>query len=178
MEELIRVPLLLRVPGAAKKNISDSPFSLLHLAPTVLDCVEVPVPASFQGRSYWPSLRRDGKFEGVAISECVAGCNNPFRPENRSGPRVLSVREARYKLVLHFEPKAEYLYDLVADPGEQAPLAPGAQKMIRRRLLEIAREHLHTSSTQRDAKRRMQARLSSLRLEWKHPASKTSAVAS
>ena len=68
MEELIRVPLLLRVPGAAKKNISDSPFSLLHLAPTVLDCVEVPVPASFQGRSYWPSLRRDGKFEGVAIA--------------------------------------------------------------------------------------------------------------
>jgi hypothetical protein len=81
-------------------------------------------------------------------------------------------------MVLHFEPKSEYLYDLVADPGEQAPLAPEAQKMIRRRLLEIAREHLHTSSTQRDAKRRMQARLSSLRLEWKHPASKTSAVAS
>jgi arylsulfatase A-like enzyme len=177
MEELIRVPLLMRVPGAAKKKISDSPFSLLHLAPTLLDCVQVQAPAAFQGKSYWPRLQRDGKFDGVAISECVAGCNNPFRPENRRGPRVLSVREARYKLVLHFEPEAEYLYDLVADPGEQAPLAPEAQKMIRRRLLEIARQHLQISSTQRDAKRRMQARLSSLRLEWKHPASKTSAVA-
>jgi uncharacterized sulfatase len=178
MEELIRVPLLMRVPGAAKKNISDSPFSLLHLAPTLLDCMQVPAPAAFQGSSYWPRLQRDGKFDGVAISECVAGCNNPFRPENRRGPRVLSVRESRYKLVLHFEPKAEYLYDLEADPGEQAPLAPGTQKRIRRRLLEIAREHLQTSSTQRDAKRRMQARLSSLQLEWKDPASKASAVAS
>ena len=178
MEELIRVPLLMRVPGSAKKNITDSPFSLLHLAPTLLDCVHVPAPAAFQGSSYWPQLQGDGRFDGVAISECVEGCNNPFRPENRMGSRVLSVREARYKLVLHFEPRAEYLYDLVADPGEQAPLAPGAQKMIRRRLLEIAREHLQTSSTQRDGKKRMQARLSSLRLEWKNPASKASVVAS
>jgi arylsulfatase A-like enzyme len=177
MEELIRVPLLMRVPGVPKENISDSPFSLLHLAPTLLDCVQVAVPASFRGRSYWPSLQRDGKFEGVAISECVAGCNNPFRPENRRGPRVLSVREARYKMVLHFEPKAEYLYDLEADPGEQAPLAPATHKMVRRRLLKLAREYLQTSSAQRDAKRRMQAQLSSLRLEWKHPASKTSAAA-
>lgn len=93
------------------------------------------------------------------------------------GTRVLSVREARYKLVLHFEPSAEYLYDLVADPGEQAPLAPKAQKMTRRRLLEIAREHLQTSSSQRDGKKRMQARLGSLRLEWKDPTGKASAVA-
>jgi arylsulfatase A-like enzyme len=178
MEELIRVPLLMRVPGAAKNVLSESPFSLLHLAPTLLDCAGLSAPAGFEGSSYWPQLQRDGRFDAVAISECVEGCHNPFRAENRMRSRVLAVREARYKLVLHFERSAEYLYDLVADPGEQAPLAPQAQTMMRRRLLEIAREHLQKSSRQRDGKMRVQARLNNLRLEWKNPASKASAVAS
>ena len=178
MEELIRVPLLLRVPGTLKHAVSASPFSLLHLAPTLLDCAQVSAPAGFEGTSYWPQLQSNGTFDGVAISECVEGCHNPFRPENRIRPRVLSVREARFKLVLHFEPSAEYLYDLLADPGEQAPLAPQVQAVIRRRLLEIAHRHLQKSSRQRDWKKRLQARLNNLRLEWKNPASKASTVAS
>ena len=178
MEELIHVPLLLRMPGVAKKEVANSPFSLLHLAPTLLDCAQLPVPAQFQGRSHWPQLQQNGEFGGVAISECVAGCTNPYRPENRIGSRVLSVREARFKLVLHFDPPAEYLYDLVADPGEQGPLAPVALKPVRRRLLEIAREHLRNSRSQRDWQARVRARLSSLRLEWNDPANKASAVAS
>jgi len=175
-EELIRVPLLLRVPGTAKTGIANSPFSLLHLAPTLLDCVQVAAPPEFRGRSYWPELRAGGNFDTVAIAECVAGCNNPFRPENRMGPRVLSVREARYKLILHFEPRAEYLYDLMADPGEQAPLASESQKPVRARLLEIARQHLRDSSTQRDLKKWVQARLSAVRLECKNSTEKASAA--
>ena len=44
------------------------------------------------------------------------------------GPRVLAIRESRYKLVLHFDPASENLYDLEADPGEQSPLAPPRRK--------------------------------------------------
>lgn len=94
------------------------------------------------------------------------------------GPRVLSVREERYKLVLHFEPRAEYLYDLLADPGEQAPLAPESQRNVRARLLEIAREHLLNSINRRDMGKRMRARLGTLRLEWKNSTEKASAAAS
>ncbi|MGA2743355.1 MAG: sulfatase [Candidatus Sulfotelmatobacter sp.] len=178
MEELIHVPLLLRVPGSAKRDVAKSPFSMLHLAPTLLDAAQVPVPAAFQGRSYWQQLQQGGGFDGVAISECVAGCTNPFRRENRMGPRVLSVRESRYKLVLHFDPPAENLFDLETDPGELVPLPTAAQKPVRRRLLEIAREHLRRSSEQRDSRTRMQASLRELRLEWKKPADKASTVAS
>jgi arylsulfatase A-like enzyme len=166
MEELIHVPLLLRVPGSAKRDVGKSPFSLVHLAPTLLDAAKLPTPANVQGRSYWELLQRGESFDAVAISECVAGCTNPFHRENRMGPRVLSVRESRFKLVLHFDPAAEFLYDLEADPGEQAPLEPAAQKAVRRRLLEIAREHLRTSSEQRDGKARVRARLREVRLEW------------
>jgi arylsulfatase A-like enzyme len=166
MEELIHVPLLLRVPGAAKKEVRSTPFSLLHLAPTVLDAAGLSSPAAFQGSSCWPQVLQGAKFDAVAISECVAGCTNPFRPENRLGPRVLSVREERFKLVLHFDPAAEHLYDLEADPGEQAPLAPTAQKPVRRRLLDTAREHLQHSLERRDERTRARARLRDVQLEW------------
>jgi arylsulfatase A-like enzyme len=167
MEELIHVPLLLHVPGSEKKKIGRSPFSLLHLAPTLLDAAQLPVPSEFRGRSGWEDVRRGASSDDVAISECVAGCTNPFHSDKRLGSRVLSIREARFKLTLQFDPLEERLYDLEADPGEQAPLAPTAQKAVRRRLLELAREHLRCSSSQRDQRRSLRARVRDLQLEWK-----------
>ena len=165
-EELIHVPLLLRTPGSGKKEVCKSPFSMMHLAPTLLDAADLAVPAEFQGCSYWDNLREGVALGEEAISECVAGCTNPFRPENRLGSRVLSVRGSRFKLTLQFDPPTEFLYDLEADPGEHAPLAPTAQKSVRRHLLEIAREHLQSSRIQRDQQLRARARLRDLRLEW------------
>jgi arylsulfatase A-like enzyme len=165
-EELIHVPLLLRVPGAAKKKLPKSAFSLLNLAPTLLDAAGLPIPSTFRGRSSWAQVREGALLDGTAISECVAGCNNPLRIENRLGPRVLAVREARYKLVLEFDPPADRLYDLEADPGERQPLPATAEKPVRRRLLQCAREHLRGSSRERDVGSRLQARLRELRLEW------------
>lgn len=165
MEELIHVPLLLRVPGTAKKQLSKSPFSMVDLAPTLLDAVRLPVPSGFQGRSLWQEVQQGAHSDSIAVSESVEGCTNPFHAENRMGPRVLTVREERFKLALHFDPVGEELYDLESDPGEQAPLAPDAHKPERRRLLEIAREHLRCSS-ERHQETRLRARLRDIRLEW------------
>ncbi len=172
MEELIHVPLLLRVPGSAKKDVKKTPFTLLDLAPTLLEAAQIAPPQEFQGRSRWDEISHGNDPGGIAISECVAGCTNPFRPDGRLGPRVLTVREARFKLALQFDPPSEQLYDLEADPGEHAPLAPKAQTTVRRRLLEAAREHLHRSSGQRDERVRLRARVRDLQLEWMRPISK------
>jgi len=169
MEELIHVPLLLRVPETEKKEVGKSPFSLLDLAPTLLDAAQLSTPAEFQGRSRWNDLSSGKSFEAAAVSECVAGCNNPFRRDGRLGPRVLSVREARFKLMLQFDPPSEQLFDLEADPGEHAPLAPTVQMAVRRRLLEVAREYLQRSSGQRDERMRLRARVRDLQLEWTRP---------
>jgi arylsulfatase A-like enzyme len=165
-EELIHVPLLLRVPGITAKALPKSPFSHLHLAPTLLDAAGVPAPASFQGHTCWAQLHEGKEWADAAISECVAGCTNPFRAESRLGPRVLAVREARYKLILHFNPPQELLFDLDADPREQSPLSPGTEKAIRRRLLETARDHLQSSAAKRDLPAMLRARLRELQLEW------------
>ena len=169
-EELIRVPLLLRGPGLSRAGKVAAPFSLLHLAPTLLDLMSLPIPASFRGRSHSALLQSGGSWEEDAVVECIAGCSNPFVMENRLESRLLAVREERYKLVLDFSAPAEQLFDLKADPGELRPLPVNEQKPIRRRLLDRARQHLADSLRSRDADYRMAARLRDLRLEWTSPA--------
>ena len=158
-EELIRVPLLLRVPGTVKRVVSSNPFCTLHLAPTLLAAAGSPVPAEFQGQSHWKQIREGSGWSEPAISECIAGCANPFRPEQRRGPRLLAVRDARYKLLLNFGTGAELLFDLESDPGEQNPLPRETAKPMRRRLLEAALAHLQSSSARQISKAYLRARL-------------------
>ena len=165
-EELIRVPLLLRIPGAGVQKTPASPFSLVDLAPTLLRALEVDAPETFRGNSLWQQLQSGRSWERPAIAECVAGCTNPFLPASRLGPRVLAVRDERYKLVLYFQPSGELLFDLQTDPREQAPLPAGAENAVRRRLLGVAREHLRRSIEQRDLRARLRSCLRDIQLEW------------
>jgi arylsulfatase A-like enzyme len=174
MEELIRVPLLLRIPGEAKRELQNSPFSMLHLAPTLLDVAGVERPSSFQGQSHWPFLQTATDPPEIAISESIATCTNPARRENRFGPRTMAVREARFKLTSNFATATDYLYDLESDPRELNPLPASAEKATRRRLLERVREHLRQSMVRRDPAKRAQSQLRDLRLQWQFPEAKAS----
>jgi arylsulfatase A-like enzyme len=158
-EELIRVPLLLRVPGAARQAVCRNPFSLLHLAPTLLAAAGSPLPAEFQGQSRWTQIRDGAAWNEPAIAECIADCKNPFRPGQRRGPRLLAIREARYKLLLNFDTHEEDLFDLEADPGERSPLPREAAKEDRRRLLDTALTHLRSSVRPRDSEAYLRTRL-------------------
>jgi arylsulfatase A-like enzyme len=164
-EAILHVPLLLRVPTAPKQPVSSSPFSLLHLSPTLLDILGVPVPADFQGKSLWKHLSQGTPWEEVAIAESVAECTNPFRHENRLGSRVLVIREAHLKLVVHLGTGSDELYDLHADPRENTPLPPAAERPARRRLLDRARAHIKQSQSARDPEMRLRARLRDLQLD-------------
>jgi arylsulfatase A-like enzyme len=144
-EPLIRVPLLLHSTGLPAARICDAPFSLIHLAPTLLQGAGVEVPGDFQGCAFWGDIAT-GKFAGApAITECIEGCNNPFRPDERMRPRLLAVRDRDSKLIIRFGEKAEYLYDLKTDREERSPLRPEANRPERARLLQVARSHLQKS---------------------------------
>jgi arylsulfatase A-like enzyme len=175
-EEITRVPLMIRAPASSKNEVSKAPFSHLHLAPTLLEILDVPAPASFQGTSLWRRLQQgdlqrgdlqlDDPWEDPAITECVYGCTNPLRQQDRLGARLLSARSGRHKLAMRIEPGAvEQLYDLETDPHEMRPLAPGAQMDVRRRLLYAIRSHMQKISDQRNATMRLKARLRDLRIE-------------
>jgi arylsulfatase A-like enzyme len=168
VEELIHVPLLLRVPGASKKAVSHNPFSLLHLAPTLLMAAGLSIPAEFQGQSHWPHLQEGTAWSEPAVSECIAGCTNPFNLDQRSGPRLLAVREARYKMLLKFDSGTDYLFDLEADPVEQSPVPAASGKPERRRLLQAAQAHLRRSCMRQNSQAYLRARLHEIGMNLAH----------
>jgi arylsulfatase A-like enzyme len=165
-DELVRVPLLLRVPGGEKNTSADEPFSLVHLAPTLLEAMDHAVPAGFRGRSRWTQLQNGQNWDGPEITECIAGCNNPYRLEERVGARILAARDSQYQLVLDFRTGKAELFDLKADPKQRSPLPPDAAKRVRRSLLEAAREHVARSIRSRNEEDLLRVRLREVRLEW------------
>lgn len=169
-EELLRVPLLLRVPEVGETKPIDAPFSLLHVAPTLLDALNMATPGSFCGRSFWKQLQTGEGWDGEAFAECVRGCTNPFVAKSRLGARLLAVRESRFKLVLDFGSASCSLFDLLHDPGERASLPASAEKQVRGRLLEKARRHISRSLNLRGADHVLAMRLRDLQLELAQPA--------
>ena len=164
IEELVHVPVVLRVPAGPKCR-GQSPMSLLDLAPTLLDVAGVPVPAEFRGRSLWGQLRKGKFLDRPVVSECVYDCTNPYYPKGRMGPRLLAIRLNQYKLVLDFAAGTDQLFDLSRDPGEKAPLAMSEALEVRQDLLLLAKRHLVESSQSRDFDRRMASQIREYRLE-------------
>jgi arylsulfatase A-like enzyme len=163
-EELVRVPLLIRAPGLAPAHLSEGPFSLIHLAPTLLEGMGFSAPGSFQGKSFWREIS-EGKLPAgeTAIAETVEVSDNPTETPSRIHPRVLMVREQRYKLVLHFSQKSDELFDLQEDPAEEGAINGELSRPVRARLLQSAREHLRRSRQARDTKLALRARLRQMR---------------
>jgi arylsulfatase A-like enzyme len=162
------VPLLVHAPQVNQGQVVDSVFSLLHLAPTLLDAMDLPIPGSFRGRSHWRQLPQARSGNEAAVVECVAGCTNPIPRENRLGRRLLGIREKRYKLVLDFASSAEQMFDLRDDPAELHPLGIDKEKPVRKRLLQVARRHLAESTQSLDPEQRLSAQLRDLQLELAH----------
>jgi len=122
VEEIVRVPLLIRVPGEPGGKVPASPLSHLHLAPTLLESMGVAAPSAFRGRSLWTNLRRGIAWEDPAIIECAYGCTNPFRTENRSVPRLLGVRGNNPPAESGVQPEGDRKPAFVARPLSRAKL--------------------------------------------------------
>jgi arylsulfatase A-like enzyme len=168
-DELIHVPWLLKARRLECERRVASPVSLLDLAPTLLDSLNLPSPADFRGRSVWADIANGRDWERPLVTECVRGCTNPFLPGTRCSPRLLSVRNSKYKMVLDFESGSEQLFDLLSDPAENNPLDPDSRKTVRAELLRRARTHLAESGKSRDFDKRLAAQVRELQLDWGHP---------
>ncbi len=104
-DELLRVPLLIHVPGVAPRRV-DRPVSLLDLGPTVLDLMGQPTPGTNMGESLVPFLRgQDPVLTRVIAAETGRLQQAMLFPDGRMG-----IRDQRLGT---FE-----LFDLATDPGE------------------------------------------------------------
>jgi hypothetical protein len=137
--------------------------------------VGVAVPESFQGRSWWKQISAGRLTDEIAISELVEMEGNPLRSEDRMRPRVLAVRDSRYKLVIRFKEGKDYLYDLKSDPGEHSPLRDDVGIPERVRLLKAAHTHLQKSRENRNTELALIAGLRQIKHSMGMPAESVSA---
>lgn len=108
-----RVPLIMRKPGGASGESTDSLVELIDLYPTLCDLTGLPVPEHLQGKSFAKLLDQPGaEHRESAYSSYPHGKNIGH-----------SIRYGDYRYTEWYEkgnpkPVARVLTDLVADPGE------------------------------------------------------------
>ena len=119
-DEIIRVPLIFRLPGAVRAGaVVESPVELIDVPTTILDFLQVPRPPSFQGRTLRSLIQGDPLDDGKGI----------VFAETRRFNMKQSLRGERFKLI-HTDDTgvnrrgvpvvAGYeLFDLQQDPLEQ-----------------------------------------------------------
>ena len=129
----IRVPLIIRFPGAAARGeVIDHPVSHIDLLPTVLETIGLPVPTDAQGASLLPLVGG-----GMMTSEREVYSESFYPLLHYGWAPLRSLRTERYKLIAAPRPE---LYDLVddrkethnlfaADPEEAAELEERMQRL-------------------------------------------------
>jgi arylsulfatase A-like enzyme len=162
--ELIRVPLIVRLPGYQSRHDIREPFGLIDLAPTLLDALGLPAPVDFRGTSCLRKIASAQPIEKTVFTECVLGCTNPLEQRQRKAPRLLAVRAGDYKLVIHLAEGEEQLFDLRSDPEELHPLPLTIAAEMRRFLLEYARQHIAESRRSRNRNLRLAAQMRDFRI--------------
>jgi arylsulfatase A-like enzyme len=120
--ELLHVPLVIRFPPRLPSATIRRPVSLRDIPATVLELAGISCPGCFPGVSLTRALRSDTATElSPRFSEVTKGLRLPERYPNSKGD-LRSLIEAELHYILNGD-GSEELYDLAADPLEQANLA-------------------------------------------------------
>ena len=141
-EESFRTPLLMRMPGGAKGEVSELVQNIDYAA-TFLDVAGVEIPEDIQGVSLLPLLKGEQSIDGRD-----ALYYHYFEyPAEHMVKKHYGVRTDRYKLI-HFYDDVDVweLYDLENDPSEMNNIygAEGTEEItaqLKNRLTELQREY-------------------------------------
>ncbi|HWB96902.1 MAG TPA: tetratricopeptide repeat protein, partial [Bryobacteraceae bacterium] len=122
-QSTLRVPLLIHWPAGSAPAPArvDTPVSLLGVAPTILQALEIPAPPGFQGKSLTTLWTRKAADEEIYSESLYA--HRHFQTSS-----LRSLRVGTYKYIQ--APKPE-LYDLAKDPGEARNLVVAQPDLAR-----------------------------------------------
>ena len=142
-EGLVRVPLILALPGRFRKDRRcQALVELIDIAPTLLDLGGVPHPPRMQGRSLLPLL--EGKAAPDEHREFVRceffnTCEGIGTDWKSAGSRANMVRDRRFKLTVYHGQDYGELYDLEEDPWEHLNLWESeSHQAVKSRLMRTA----------------------------------------
>jgi arylsulfatase A-like enzyme len=114
-DEIVKVPLIIRLPEASDCRVVQHQVRLLDLMPTILDLVGCPAPAGMEGASLRPLWTAQGsEHDGrLSISEMLRG-----------DWHIVAIRTEEYKYIWNSrQPDQPELYDLRADAAERRNLS-------------------------------------------------------
>jgi arylsulfatase A-like enzyme len=122
-DELIRVPLVVDVPGAEGRRIEEH-VGLDAIPPTVTELLDVDAPAEWAGASLAPTVL-DGETpaDEPVVSVTVRGEEVTAQPIPRSlsdGDLLVSVRDKDWTYIRNVDADSEELYYSPDDPGQTA----------------------------------------------------------
>jgi len=140
-EELVRVPLIVRVPGVSARHVQ-ARRSAIDLAPTILDLcgVALPTPSAsdfLSGSSLVPDLLAAGEpAERPVFIDMAAGPNNADRQALIEGDKKLVASGGRPLSLYDLGADPGETHDLLDDPAQAEPMI-AKFKAFRRRLREV-----------------------------------------
>jgi arylsulfatase A-like enzyme len=140
-ESTLHVPLLLHLPedGATTAQRVTAPGGLVDVAPTILDALHLPIPATFEGASLLTAKDHEVYSESL------------YARDSFHWAALRSLRRGRLDYIDAPHPE---LYDLQKDPTEQSNLAQSDAADAARLRAELSRlmaKRPHTTSQQSNA---------------------------
>lgn len=131
-EESVGIPLMLAGPGLSPGRCG-SVIGSADVLPTLLDWLEIPIPASVEGRSFWQAIRTHRIQDDAAAFLCACPGRDVFlqefaqagRDPRDFGWRAVRTQRWTYVVEAGYTPVPQlrrYLYDLEIDPLQQHPL--------------------------------------------------------
>ena len=137
---LIRVPLLIHLPGQSKAVRIETPSQQADLLSTLLDLIGSPIPKWSEGSSLKP-LMEGGNLDDRYIFSMNLESNRCFDPITKGAVAVI---DDRYKYVRYLESGREQLFEYRRDAGEEHNLiqsdpevAERMREVLLRKLQEI-----------------------------------------
>lgn len=114
-DEIIRVPLIIKLPNGAMGQVIERQVRLLDLMPTILDLCDCPAPEGVEGASLTPLWTENGA--GYQVTESISEMQRP--PWHR-----IAARTEAFKYIWdNKRPDQAELYNLKADPRETKNVA-------------------------------------------------------
>jgi choline-sulfatase len=112
-EELVRVPMVIHVPGAEHRVIQ-TPRSHIDLAPTILDLMGAPPDPKHRGKSLRPELSGGAPEPRPVVLDL---------PRDNLQDRRRAVIDGREKIIARGDDERWLFYDLENDPKERKNLS-------------------------------------------------------
>ncbi len=145
-DDVLRVPLVVKLPGQREARTVDTPVSLVDVAATMADFGGAATPEQQDGRSLRPALLGE-PFPARPVFAMAMERQSRFTPIRRGRYAVI---DGTLKLVLDKGTGQTQLYELSQDPGELVDLST-ARPQDRHRLQQMLDIRLNAAEARRQA---------------------------